>query len=124
MKIHIECPNSAAHTKSRIDGAYFCCDAGTGRNKGFVIHCRHAHCDGRDRLFLVKLMLEQRWLTIADLTNPEFLGGEKQVQQSRKPGTRGRNTSGGADAPPPDGSCLILAPASQKEIVQAVELLS
>ena len=44
-----------------------------GQNKGFVIHCRHAHCDGKDRLFFLKRMLEQGWLTIADLTDPEFL---------------------------------------------------
>ncbi len=55
------------------DGATFVTDAGLGRNKGFLVHCRHAHCDGKDRLFFVKRMLEQEWLTIADLTDPEFL---------------------------------------------------
>ena len=38
-----------------------------------MIHCRHAHCDGKDRLFFLERMLEQGWLTIADLTDPEFL---------------------------------------------------
>ena len=46
----MRCPNDAAHTEPGTDGATFVTDAGLGTNKGFVIHCRHAHCNGKDRL--------------------------------------------------------------------------
>jgi Protein of unknown function (DUF3987) len=67
------CPNAGAHTQSQRDGATFVMDAGKGSNRGFVFHCRHAHCDGRDRLFFVAQMLERGWLSIDDLSDPEFL---------------------------------------------------
>jgi hypothetical protein len=73
---HIRCPNEAEHTGPGPDGATFVADAGASTGaKGFVVHCLHAHCDGRDRLFFVRRMLEQRWLTPADLTDPDFLAG-------------------------------------------------
>lgn len=78
---HIRCPNEAEHTQAGEDVATFVCDAGTSREaKGFVIHCRHGHCDGRDRLFFLRRMLEQKWLRIEDLTNPEFLAGDEPVR--------------------------------------------
>jgi hypothetical protein len=40
-----------------------------------VVHCRHAHCDGRDRLFFLRRMLEQGWLAPADLIDPDLLTG-------------------------------------------------
>jgi hypothetical protein len=77
---HIRCPNEAEHSQSGIDTATFAMDAGGGAEaKGFVVHCRHAHCDGRDRLFFLRRMLEQGWLAVADLTNPEFLAGDQPV---------------------------------------------
>ena len=87
VKVHIECPNAAAHTQARQDGATFVTDAGKGHNRGFVIHCRHAHCDGTDRLFFLRQMLEQRWLGIGDLTDPNFL--------TAKTGTRGASAGVG-----------------------------
>lgn len=75
IKVHTRCPNEDAHTEPGADGATYVTDAGLGTNKGFVIHCRHAHCDGKDRLFFVKRILEAGWLTIADLTDPEFMAG-------------------------------------------------
>jgi hypothetical protein len=74
---HIRCPNEAEHTQAGEDVATFICDAGSSSEaKGFVIHCRHGHCDGRDRLFLLRRVLEQRWLRIADLTDRQFLAGD------------------------------------------------
>lgn len=76
VKHHIRCPNEAEHTQAGADEATFIVNAGaTAEAKGFVIHCRHAHCDGRDRLFFLRHMLQQGWLSTADLTNPEFLAG-------------------------------------------------
>jgi hypothetical protein len=73
----VRCPNEAEHTNAGEDEATFVCDAGSGSEaKGFVIHCRHAHCDGRDRLFFVGRMLRQGWLTGADLTDRQFLAGD------------------------------------------------
>ena len=71
-KIHIECPNSGAHTHPGQDGATFVSNAGHDTTKGFVVHCRHAHCTGKDRLFFVQKMLEERWIEIDDLTAPAF----------------------------------------------------
>jgi hypothetical protein len=72
-KVHIRCPNEDAHTTPGQDNATFVVNAGNGDTKGFVIHCRHAHCTGHDRLFFVSKMLIERWLSIDDLTTPAFL---------------------------------------------------
>ena len=75
-KHHIRCPNEGAHTQAGTDHATFIANASESTSVGFVIHCRHAHCDGRDRLLFLKQMLEQGWLTLDDLQNPEFLPGQ------------------------------------------------
>lgn len=71
-KVHIRCPNESAHTHPGPDGATFVVNAGVGSTEGFVIHCRHAHCTGQDRLFFVNRMLSERWIEIDDLTAAEF----------------------------------------------------
>lgn len=71
-KIHIQCPNDGAHTLAQQDSATFVSNAGHGSTKGFVVHCRHAHCTDRDRLFFILRMLEERWIEIDDLTDPRF----------------------------------------------------
>lgn len=74
---HVRCANEDAHTQAGEDRATFVVDASeSGNGGGFVHHCRHAHCDGRDRLFFLRRMLEQRWLRPADLEDPRFLSGE------------------------------------------------
>ena len=65
-QVHIRCPNRSAHTTPGADGATFVTNAGQANNRGFVVHCRHAHCDGKDRLFFVKGMLAEGWLSISD----------------------------------------------------------
>lgn len=70
---HINCVNGDAHTTIGADRSTFIVNASEASNKGFVYHCRHAHCTGPDRLFFVRRMLEQGWLTIGDLTSAEFL---------------------------------------------------
>ena len=72
-KVHILCPNEGAHTNPGKDNATFVVNAGHDVTKGFVVHCRHAHCTGHDRLFFVEKMLAERWLSVDDLTAPEFL---------------------------------------------------
>jgi hypothetical protein len=71
-KVHIRCPNEGAHTHPGQDNATFVVNAGGGATEGFVIHCRHAHCTGQDRLFFVGRMLSERWIEIDDLTAAEF----------------------------------------------------
>ena len=70
-KRHIRCINEGEHTQGGADAATFVVNASA--SKGFVHHCRHGHCDGRDRLFFLRRMLEEGWLTVADLTDPRFL---------------------------------------------------
>lgn len=73
-KHHIRCPNEDAHTNAGEDHATFCVNASASTSrKGFVIHCRHAHCTDRDRLLFLGQMLEQEWLRVADLTDEAFL---------------------------------------------------
>jgi hypothetical protein len=66
---HIRCANEDAHTDAGTDNATFVVNASETKTGGFVIHCRHAHCTDKDRLFFIARMLEQGWLTIADLTD-------------------------------------------------------
>ncbi len=79
-KRHIRCVNEDAHTQSGADAATFVVNATESTSGSFVYHCRHAHCDGRDRLVVLKQMLEQRWLLVADLTDPRFLAGPDEVR--------------------------------------------
>ncbi|WP_091685987.1 primase-helicase family protein [Methylocapsa palsarum] len=48
-------------------------NAGEAESKGFLVHCLHSHCVGRDRTAFVEQMLETGWLWSDDLTNPSFL---------------------------------------------------
>jgi len=91
LKVHLQCVNADAHTTTYVDAATFVMDAGTSSNGGFVYHCRHAHCDGRDRLLSLRQMLEAGWLAIADLTDPAFLA--KQIDTP----AANENTSGGGE---------------------------
>lgn len=72
-KHHIRCPNEAAHTNPGPDRSTFIVNASQSGTKGFVIHCMHAHCAGRDRLLFLRQMLEQGWLGVPDLTDQAFL---------------------------------------------------
>jgi putative DNA primase/helicase len=76
VKVHIRCPNEDAHTDAGEDAATFVTNAGNATNHGFVVHCRHAHCTGMDRLMFVRKMLECKWLSAADLTDNTFLLGD------------------------------------------------
>ena len=77
-KHHIRCANEDQHTNAGADHATFVVNASESTSKGFVCHCRHAHCTGLDRLVFLKRMLEQGWLTIVDLTDPNFLTKKAQ----------------------------------------------
>ena len=75
-KHHIRCVNEEEHSQAGVDAAAFVINASESENAGFVYHCRHAHCDGRDRLFFLRKMLEHGWLTTTDLLEPTFhIGG-------------------------------------------------
>ena len=91
-KVHCDCANGDAHTDPARDGATYIVNAGQSATRGFVIHCRHAHCSGLDRTFFVAQMLRRGWLTAADLTDPRFLLAE--AEQPAGDWT--------ADVPPPD----------------------
>ena len=72
-KHHIRCANEDHHSAPGPDGATFIVNAGDAETGAFVHHCRHAHCDGQDRLYFFGRMLERGWLKVEDLTNPAFL---------------------------------------------------
>ncbi|WP_198384966.1 hypothetical protein [Roseomonas sp. KE2513] len=72
-KHHLRCVNEEAHTQAGADAATFVVNASESTSRGFVHHCRHAHCDGRDRLLFLHQMLQQGWLRVADLTDDAFL---------------------------------------------------
>lgn len=85
-KVHIRCPNDGAHTLAQTDAATFVSNAGHGSTKGFVIHCRHAHCTDKDRLFFLRKMLDERWITLDDLTDERFhLVGEQPPETPEDP---------------------------------------
>ena len=87
-KVHIDCPNAAAHTDPARDGATYVVNAGASQTKGFVIHCRHAHCEGKDRIFFVRRMLEMGWLACDDLRDARFqVAAERPAadQQGERP---------------------------------------
>ncbi|WP_424140281.1 hypothetical protein [Roseomonas chloroacetimidivorans] len=83
VKHHIRCPNEDEHTNAGADVATFATNASEANNKGFVIHCRHSHCTDRDRLFFVRRMLEEGWLSAADLTDPDFMSGRSEDEAPR-----------------------------------------
>lgn len=71
-KHHLRCVNVSAHTSAADDHATFAMnasDAGAGR---FVVCCMHAHCAEHDHLAFLKQMIEQDWLSVADLSDPAF----------------------------------------------------
>jgi hypothetical protein len=77
---HLRCINEAAHTQAGTDASTFVANASESTHRSFVVHCRHAHCDGRDRLLFLRQMLEEGWLGVGDLTDPEFLLPEDKVK--------------------------------------------
>ncbi|THF59858.1 primase-helicase family protein [Ollibium composti] len=70
---HVLCPFEGEHSEPGMDSATFVANAGEGATGGFVIHCRHAHCNGRDRAAYVSQMLEDGWLEVEDLKDPRYL---------------------------------------------------
>lgn len=72
-KHHIRCANEDRHTDAGADVATMIVNSSQSTTKGFVYHCRHAHCDGVDRLVFLRRMLEQGWFKVSDLTDPRFL---------------------------------------------------
>ena len=93
-RVHIDCPNAGAHTDPTRDGATYCVNGGQSATKGFVIHCRHAHCVDKDRLSFVHDMLAAGWLSVADLTDPDFHGAA-DVPPADAPARRTRRSSKG-----------------------------
>ena len=71
-KHHLRCVNASAHTSADDDYATIAINASDSEYGRFVIHCLHAHCAGRDHLAFLKQMIDERWLSIADLTDPAF----------------------------------------------------
>jgi hypothetical protein len=74
-KHHLRCVNAAAHTSSDDDFATIAINASEADTKRFVLHCLHAHCVERGHLDFLKQMIEQKWLSVRDLSDPAFQVG-------------------------------------------------
>jgi hypothetical protein len=85
VKHHILCANEEEHTNAGQDGATFIVNASEADNRGFVYHCRHGHCDGRDRLYFLRKILAEGWLTPADLMKKRFLVAEAVEVEGQPP---------------------------------------
>jgi len=82
--VHIPCPFEDEHSESGGTGTFVVNASDNEGRAGFCVHCVHDSCrtrrgnttgNGVDRLLFVKKMLEDEWLTLNDLQNPEFGGG-------------------------------------------------
>jgi hypothetical protein len=81
VKQHIVCPHADDHVTGQLDttGTYVVNASQISQanlpqiTSGFVIHCVHNGCSGRDRLSHLHKLLCDGKLNIPDLTNPEFL---------------------------------------------------
>lgn len=74
-KHHIRCVNGDMHTKQEPDSATFIVSPVQSQTGSFVYCCMHAHCRDEDRLFFVLKMLEEGWLTLADLDIEDEVAG-------------------------------------------------
>ena len=79
--VHIECPFENEHTEPGGTGT-FVINASENGDHGFSIFCSHSSCKTRrgrgasvDRLLFLRKILEDGWLKLDDLSNPEFGGG-------------------------------------------------
>jgi hypothetical protein len=68
-KQHIQCPYEDKHSDQGQDLATFIANASPD-HPTFTIHCCHAHCEGRDRLEFLRVMLEKGWMVIEPLQVP------------------------------------------------------
>jgi hypothetical protein len=81
VKHHLSCPCAGSHITNQTDQTgSFVVNASDlpkaglpGVSAGFVIHCSHHGCAGRDRLDFIKKLLDDGTLTSGDLTDPAFL---------------------------------------------------
>lgn len=107
VKQHITCPHAGDHFTGGADrtGTFIVnssqikhAELGSLQS-GFAIHCSHNGCSRRDRLSFLQKMLDDKWLSIADLTNPEFLAPEAPVDISAFVDPSKSNTHKGNIAP-------------------------
>ncbi|MBC6717495.1 DUF927 domain-containing protein [Aurantimonas sp. DM33-3] len=66
-KLEARCPNDGEHTDAgNPEDRAFCVFAGD-ESKGFNMACRHAHCQGIDRLGFIDLICQENSLNVKDL---------------------------------------------------------
>lgn len=71
--IHIQCPYEDGHTEAGGNGTYILNASDNEEDSGFIIHCMHDSCSGRDRLDFLKGLMEDGHLTQEDLKNDDFM---------------------------------------------------
>lgn len=83
--IHIQCPYEDGHTEAGGNGTYVVnASDNIDSDSGFVIHCMHDSCSGRDRLMFLKGLLEEGSLTVDDLKDMNNMC-EEIVEDSEEP---------------------------------------
>lgn len=73
---HIECPFEAEHSDFGGGGTYVVNagdNLGDGFDGGFTVHCVHNACSGRNRLDFIRQMIDDEWITTADIQNKDYL---------------------------------------------------
>ncbi len=88
-----ECPNEEQHTTATTGDDVWVADA--FGSEGFGFYCHHNHCltlDGysRDRLFFLRRMLEQGWLTAEDMADERFMLDKSEADELYKNAKRQR----------------------------------
>ena len=75
--IHIQCPFEDGHTEAGGSGTYVMnASDNDDSDSGFVIHCMHDSCSGRDRLDFIRGLLEEGHLSVEDLQNMDNMSEE------------------------------------------------
>lgn len=82
--IHIQCPYEDGHSEPGGNGTYVLNASDNEEDTGFVVHCMHDSCTGRDRLDYLIGFLEEGTLTLEDLQNADFLC-EEVVEEDTEP---------------------------------------
>lgn len=73
---HVECPFEAEHSDFGGSGTYIVSagdNLGEGYEGGFTFNCVHNGCSGRNRLDFIRQMIDDDFITVADIQNKDYL---------------------------------------------------
>lgn len=92
--VHIQCPFEDGHTEIGGNGTYILNASDNEEDSGFLVHCMHDSCSGRDRLDFLKGLLEEGHLSLEDITNSDYLCEEEiEIVEEAKEGKAEKKTN-------------------------------